>query len=144
MIDISDHSTCSLDFSILHVCDCFITDISDFQYGSDMIDNCILDPSGFKQCDEQGIVLQICNDCSSVLNKKHLPRFSLANYFYREKLPDEFHDLTWVEEMICAKYWNTAHITCIYRSSDPSQPKVFHGNTCAHEMNVLSTASVLP
>ena len=49
MIDISDHSTHSLDFSILHVHDCFITDISDFQYGSDVIDNCILDPLGFKQ-----------------------------------------------------------------------------------------------
>ena len=109
-----------------------------------MIDNCILDPLGFKQCDEQGIVLQICNDCSSVLNKKCLPHFSLANYFYRGKLPDKFCDLTWVKEMTCAKYWNTVHITCIYRSSNPSQPKVFHSNTCAHEMNVLSTASVLP
>jgi len=26
----------------------------------------------------------------------------------------------------------------------PSQPTVFHGNTCAHEMNVSSTAAVLP
>ena len=46
--------------------------------------------------------------------------------------------------MVCAKYRNTAHVTQIYGSSDSSQPKVFHGNTCAHEMNVLSTASVLP
>jgi hypothetical protein len=46
--------------------------------------------------------------------------------------------------MVCTKYQNTAHITRIYQSSDPSQPKVFHGNTCAHDMNVVSTASVLP
>ena len=46
--------------------------------------------------------------------------------------------------MVCAKYRNTAHVTRIYSSSDPSQPRVFHGNTCAHEMNVLSTATVLP
>ncbi|KAI6029507.1 hypothetical protein PISMIDRAFT_39455, partial [Pisolithus microcarpus 441] len=30
------------------------------------------------------------------------------------------------------------------QSSDPSQPRVFHGNTCAHDMNVVSTARVLP
>jgi hypothetical protein len=59
-------------------------------------------------------------------------------------LPDEFCDLTWVEGMVCAKYRNTAHVTHIYGSSDPSQPKIFHGNTCAQEMNVISTASVLP
>ena len=59
-------------------------------------------------------------------------------------MPEEFRDLTWIEEMVCAKYRNTAHVTRIYGSSDPSQPRVFHGNTCAHEMNVLSTATVLP
>ena len=46
--------------------------------------------------------------------------------------------------MICAKYRNTAHITRLYQSSHPSQPKVFHGNTCAHDMNLVSTVSVLP
>jgi hypothetical protein len=46
--------------------------------------------------------------------------------------------------MVCAKYRNLAHISHIYQSSDPSQPKVFHGNTCAHEINIVSTASVLP
>ena len=46
--------------------------------------------------------------------------------------------------MVCAKYQNSAHVTRLYGSSDPSQPKLFHGNTCAHEMNVLSTATVLP
>ena len=46
--------------------------------------------------------------------------------------------------MVCAKYQNTAHVSRIFGSSDPAQPKVFHGNPCAHEMNVLLTASVLP
>jgi hypothetical protein len=32
----------------------------------------------------------------------------------------------------------------IYQSSDSLQPKVVHENTCAHDMNVVSTASVLP
>jgi hypothetical protein len=38
----------------------------------------------------------------------------------------------------------TAHITRLFQSSDPAQPKTFYGNTCAHDMNVVSTASVLP
>ncbi|KAJ3554887.1 hypothetical protein NP233_g12331 [Leucocoprinus birnbaumii] len=63
---------------------------------------------------------------------------------YRGVLPPEFCDLTWVEEMVCALYRNTAHITRLYGSSDPGQPTVLHGNTCAHEMNVISTATVLP
>ena len=46
--------------------------------------------------------------------------------------------------MACAIYCNTAHISRIYQSSDPSEPCVFHGNTCAHDMNVVSTATVLP
>ena len=37
-----------------------------------------------------------------------------------------------------------AHITHLYESSDDKDPFVYHGNTCAHEMNVISTATVLP
>ena len=46
--------------------------------------------------------------------------------------------------MVCARYRYTAHITRLFQSSDPALPNVLHGNTCAHEMNVVSTASVLP
>ena len=73
-----------------------------------------------------------------------MPRFALANKLYRGQLPEEFRDLTWIEERVCAIYSNTAVVTRLYQSSDPSQPTVFHGNTCAHEMNVSSTATVLP
>ena len=79
----------------------------------------------------------------SALNQKCVPHLSLTNYFFRGTLPDEFADLTWVEEMVCAKYRNTTHINQIYGSLDVSQPKIFHGNTCTHEMNVLSTMSML-
>ena len=141
---ISTLCKCPLDFSVLHVKDPFITDLTAFQYGFDAIDNSVLDRKGFKQHDEFGIVLQICSECLSALKQNRVPRLSLANYFYRGILLDEFADMTWVEEMVCAKFRNTAHVSRIYGSSDPSQPKIFHGNTCAHEMNVLSTASVLP
>ena len=46
--------------------------------------------------------------------------------------------------MVCARYRYTAHITRLFQSSDPALPNVLHGNTCAHEMNVVSTTSVLP
>ena len=73
-----------------------------------------------------------------------MPHFALANKLYRGRLPKEFCDLTWIEERVCAIYSNTAVITRLYQSSDPSQPTVFHVNTFAHEMNVSSTAAVLP
>jgi len=77
-------------------------------------------------------------------SQSSMPCLALANCLYRRKLPVEFADLTWVKGMICAKYCDMAHITHVYQSSDLSQPKVFHGNTCAHDMNMVSTATVLP
>ena len=133
-----------LDFFPLHVTDPSICNGEDFEYGLDVINGAILERRGFKHYHADGLVMRICCECHSALKKKKLPRLALANRLYRGQLPDEFKDLTWIEEMVCAKYRNTAHITRIYQSSDPSQPKVFHGNTCAHEMNVVSTASVLP
>ena len=32
----------------------------------------------------------------------------------------------------------------LYESTNPQQPFIYHGNSCAHEVNVVSTASVLP
>ena len=34
--------------------------------------------------------------------------------------------------------------TYLYQSSVPARPTMFHGNTCAHEVNVVSMAAVLP
>lgn len=59
-------------------------------------------------------------------------------------MPAQFADLTWVEEMVCAIYHYTAHIVHLFQSTDPALPNVLHGNTCVHEMNVVSTVSVLP
>ncbi|KAI5997196.1 hypothetical protein EDC04DRAFT_2519783, partial [Pisolithus marmoratus] len=96
-------------------------------------------------CDEKDkATLLLCSDCSTELSKEKIPRLALANGLFRGELPDMFADLTWVEEKICAIYCTTAHVTRLFQSSDPSQPKVFHGNTCAHDMNIVSTASVLP
>ncbi|KAF8521354.1 hypothetical protein JB92DRAFT_3278850 [Gautieria morchelliformis] len=86
----------------------------------------------------------LCLDCQSSLTHEKLPRFALKNDLYRGRLPEEFADLSWVEEMVCSIYRNTAHVTHLYNSSDPCQPRVFHSNTCAHDMNVLSVADTLP
>lgn len=117
---------------------CFVTvpDLSSF----------MLDPRGFSSVDGSSVIatMHLCQDCIGPLKSNKMPRFALANNLFRGSLPDEFRDLTWIEEMVCSVYRNTAHVSRIYQSSDPLQPRVFHGNTCAHEMNVASTASVLP
>ncbi|KAF8482258.1 hypothetical protein JB92DRAFT_3149124 [Gautieria morchelliformis] len=64
----------------------------------------------------------LCPDCQSSLTHEKLPQFTLKNDLYLGRLPDEFADLSWVEEM----------------------PHVFHGNTRAHDMNVISVADTLP
>jgi len=70
-------------------------------------------------------------------------KFALANKLYTGTLPNEFFDITWIE-MVCAVFRTTAHVTCLYESIDPKQPFIYSGNSCAHGVNVVSTASVLP
>jgi hypothetical protein len=65
-----------------------------------------------------------------------MPKFALANNLYRGRLPSQFHNLTWVEEMVCAQYRYMAHITRLFQSHDPVLPNVLHGNTCAHEISM--------
>ncbi|KIK79168.1 hypothetical protein PAXRUDRAFT_36494 [Paxillus rubicundulus Ve08.2h10] len=91
------------------------------------------------------VKLNICANCLSSLSKPaQVPHLALANNLYRGELPFYFCDLTWVEERVCAVYCLTAHVTCLFQSSDLSQPHIFHGNTCTHDVNVVSTASALP
>ena len=88
--------------------------------------------------------LSICHSCFTYLPRSSMPCFALVNKLYCGQLTKEFCDLIWIKERMCAIYSNTAVITRLYQSLDPSQPTVFHGNTCAHEMNVSSTAAELP
>ena len=118
-------------------------------YESQHLNGLLLDQLGIQKktgntkntCD---VTVTLCTHCYESLKKKKIPKFSLVNNLYRGKLCEEFKDLTWIEEMVCAIYRNTAHVTRLYGSSDPKQPTVLHGNTCAHDMNIVSTASVLP
>ena len=81
--------------------------------------NLLLHSSGFSFNEVgEANLLHLCKECISYLRSNKLPRFALANNFYRGELPEEFKDLTWVEDMACAIYRNTAHISCIYQLSD--------------------------
>ena len=116
----------------------------DFVFGCNIFDGFMLDRAGISACTSSEGDLNCCAECYAFLRRSKVPRMALANNLYRGVLPDQFKDLTWVEEMVCAIYRNTAHVTRLYGSSDPANPTVLHGNTCAHDMNVLSTVSVLP
>ncbi|KAG1801877.1 hypothetical protein EV424DRAFT_1271252, partial [Suillus variegatus] len=104
----------------------------------------MLDKQGVIFSHSEAAAFHICSGCKTSLSQEKMPALALANGLFRGFLPYTFSDLTWVEEKVCAIYSITAHVTRLFQSTDPSQPKVFHGNTCAHDMNVMSTASVLP
>jgi hypothetical protein len=117
---------------------------SEFIYECSVLDGLMLDTSGIPFCTSDGSTLNICGQCFRSLSHAKVPQFALANKLYRGQMPPQFHDLTWVEEMVCAIYRNMAHVTRLYQLSDPVQPFIFHGYTCAHETNLVSTAKVLP
>jgi hypothetical protein len=152
LIDLSSVDFSALNLESLRIRDpfiitkCVVQPLStSFSFNSPLLDGLMLDKSGVFVDDSSDARLTICSVCRAALSKPDcMPRFALANNLYRGELPFQFHDLTWVEEKICAIYCVTAHVTRLFQSSDPSQPRVFHGNTCAHDMNVVSTASVLP
>ncbi|KAF8290397.1 hypothetical protein DL93DRAFT_2069044, partial [Clavulina sp. PMI_390] len=96
---------------------------------------------------DKGITLTICDQCHSSLastTRSRIPKHSLKNSLYRGYLPERFRDLTWIEEQVCAKYRSTAFVTRLHHVNDPKHPYVLHGNTCAFEQDILSTAKVLP
>ncbi|KAG1761817.1 hypothetical protein EDD22DRAFT_779283, partial [Suillus occidentalis] len=116
-----------------------------FTFGSELIDGLMLEKAGVVTITDDSVTLNVCGSCQAALRKPdRVPRLALKNSLYRGELPVQFQDLTWIEEKICAIYCVTAHVTRLFQSADPAQSKTFHGNTCAHEMNVVSTAAVLP
>lgn len=136
-----------LNFSLLTLRDTtyFQRFSSEFHHVNQALNGLILSKDAIHRGDAAGTdKVKVCNDCHSSLSLKKIPRLSLRNGLYRGKLPDEFSDLTWIEEMVCAIYRTTAHVTRLFQSSNPANSLVFHGNTCAHDTNVVSTASVLP
>ncbi|KAG1901584.1 uncharacterized protein F5891DRAFT_1187440 [Suillus fuscotomentosus] len=95
-----------------------------FTFGHNAIDGIMLDKAGVKFDVDSGCAVEfnVCIDCWSSLGKSRVPQLALTNDLYQGSLLDQFANLTWVEE----------------------KPRVSHGNTCAHEMNTVSTTNVLP
>ncbi|KAK0505514.1 hypothetical protein EDD18DRAFT_1043637, partial [Armillaria luteobubalina] len=88
--------------------------------------------------------LNVCCACEVRLEQGSLPMYSLRNDLFRGTLPEEFWDLNWVEEMVCAIYHCTCHVMRLFHSDEGDQPCVFHRNTCTHDLNYVSTATKLP
>ncbi|KAJ3722365.1 hypothetical protein C8R42DRAFT_543154, partial [Lentinula raphanica] len=88
--------------------------------------------------------IYLCFECKCSLSKDNLPRLALNNHMFRGDLPDGLQDVTWIEEMACALYRTTAHITRLYNSSSPADPLQLHGNACAHPLDVVTHANSLP
>ena len=85
--------------------------------------NVMLSAKGFEFKNENEIcAIILCRECSIDLKANRLPKISLANNLYRGELPQQFKDMTWVEEMTCAIYRGTAYVTRLYESPDASQP----------------------
>lgn len=108
------------------------------------LDHIMLHQNGIRNIHEQEFELDICKECNSSLTNKSMPRLALANGLYRGSLPEEFNDMTWIEEMVCAKHLTTAMVTRLSMGHGVFKSRKLRGNTCAHEMNMVSTAKALP
>jgi hypothetical protein len=119
----------------------------DFMFGNKYLDGIMLTSKGFV-CEGEDIThINACHNCYSSLSgsKPSIPRLSWRNDLYCGVLPERFLDMTTVEQMLCAPFRAHVSVTRLYgANSDETQPRVYHGNTCAHQMNVISTAKALP
>jgi len=75
---------------------------AEFVFGCKALDSLMLYKPALHHLPRGNICLDICMQCHSCLSKGTMPKFALANNLYRGCLPSRFHDLTWVEEMVCA------------------------------------------
>ena len=69
--------------------------------GSFLICHGVTLSQSFKSLEGDRVTLPICGECHSALKFNRVSRLPLAKYLYRV---NEFHDLTWVEKMVCGKY----------------------------------------
>jgi len=115
-----------------------------FQFGDPVIDGHMLCHDGIDVKGSCNSTLSICTDCLTSIEHDRVPKFSLKNNLYRGMLPAHLQDISWVEEQVCALYISAASIVGLYHSEQPQNPFVMYGNTCAHPLNTVQTAQVLP
>lgn len=107
------------------------------------LNNMMLDRRGLRR-EGNNFTLDICDPCANSLRKESIPRLSWRNDLYRGRLPSEFKDITWLEEMVCAKNLTTAIVTRLLLGHGDFKARKLRGNTCAHDMNIVQTARTLP
>ncbi|KAG2108205.1 uncharacterized protein F5147DRAFT_577097, partial [Suillus discolor] len=116
-----------------------------FMFKNKNLDGVILDKARIVEDSPDLTMINVCaNSLTALLRENSLPCFALANGLYYGELLTYFKDLTWIEQKICTIYSTTAYVTRLFQSSDLLQPKVFYGDICTHDMNVISTVFVLP
>lgn len=97
-------------FSILQVEDG--SSFSDeFQFANSGLNGLILDPYGLR-INEDHTVLCISHQCNAYLPRSLMPCYALANKLYRVQLPNEFRDLPWIKERVCAKFSAQPQLQC--------------------------------
>jgi len=87
-----------------------------FTFCNDIIDGLMMDKLGVHINTSTGLAehFNLCHDCRSFLSKHKIPRLALANNLNCGTLPNQFADLTWVEEKVCVLYCITAHVTRLF------------------------------
>ena len=126
-----------LHFDLLFITDPFIIqsciiqcNSAEFAFDCNALDGVMLYKPALHHLHGANIRLDICTQFHASLSKGMMPKFTLANNLYRGNLPCQFHDLTWVEEMVCTQYRYTAHITCLFQSHILLY-QMFYMATCA-------------
>ncbi|KZV61622.1 hypothetical protein PENSPDRAFT_592603, partial [Peniophora sp. CONT] len=121
----------------------------DASHGHPALDGLLLCQGGIVIAGEEAS-LYLCSQCNANLRTGTMPQYALANGLYRGRLPAEFQQMTWVEELACSLYRTWNMVTRLYcglgdeQEKVAAQPRVMSGNTCACDNGVLDYAKVLP
>ena len=70
-----------------------------FTFDNNVLDGLMLGKAGVVSDSYILSKINVCGGCFLALTKENkVPRFALANGLYRGELPEQFRDLTWVDE----------------------------------------------
>ncbi|KAK4702713.1 hypothetical protein P7C70_g3507, partial [Phenoliferia sp. Uapishka_3] len=121
--------------------------MSQLQYTDSTLNGLILDSAGLVYADESEFAgIRICDLCNNGLGSAaSMPPLALANFLFRGSLPEEFQDLTWIEEQMCAIYSCYNRIVRVYSTGAPEKSNwKLKGNICAAPQNLVSLLTHLP
>lgn len=91
---------------------------------------------------EERIPFRVCHPCYGYLPRSLMPRCALANKLYRDRLPEKFQDLTWIEEQVCVKFSRLQSFVFTNRQTRRNLLCQLHGSICTHETNIGPTVTM--